>query len=317
MNEVLDPLKNPVTYAVPFFLLTILIELAALRWLDHDSAFDNRGVTGYAGKDAGTSMLMGLGSLVSTLVFKVGAFVVYSAVFVYVAPFHLAMDTWWSWVLALVAVDFVYYFSHRFVHRVNVGWAAHQAHHSSEYMNFATALRQKWNPWFEFFFFLPLPFLGIAPWAIYMAFGFNLIYQFYVHTELVGKMWRPIELVMNTPSHHRVHHGSDPEYLDKNYAGIFIVWDRIFGTFVEEKQRPTYGLTKPVDTYNLLKLQYGDYAQIVRNVRAAERFRDKLGYLFGPPGWEPAGHRPDPDLVPIRPPALAAEGARTGSTRAR
>jgi sterol desaturase/sphingolipid hydroxylase (fatty acid hydroxylase superfamily) len=317
MNEVLDPLKNPVTYAVPFFLLTILIELAALRWLDHDSAFDNRGVTGYAGKDAGTSMLMGLGSLVSTLVFKVGAFVVYSAVFVYVAPFHLAMDTWWSWLLALVAVDFVYYFSHRFVHRVNVGWAAHQAHHSSEYMNFATALRQKWNPWFEFFFFLPLPFLGIAPWAIYMAFGFNLIYQFYVHTELVGKMWRPIELVMNTPSHHRVHHGSDPEYLDKNYAGIFIVWDRLFGTFVEEKQRPTYGLTKPVDTYNLLKLQYGDYAQIVRNVRAAERFRDKLGYLFGPPGWEPAGHRPDPDLVPIRPPALAAEGARTGSTRAR
>jgi sterol desaturase/sphingolipid hydroxylase (fatty acid hydroxylase superfamily) len=274
MNDVLDPLKNPVTYAVPFFLLTILIELAALRWLDHDSAFDNRGVTGYAAKDAGTSMLMGLGSLVSTLVFKVGAFVVYSAVFVY-------------------------------VHRVNVGWAAHQAHHSSEYMNFATALRQKWNPWFEFFFFLPLPFLGIAPWAIYMAFGFNLIYQFYVHTELVGKMWRPIELVMNTPSHHRVHHGSDPEYLDKNYAGIFIVWDRMFGTFQPEIQRPTYGLTKPVETYNLIKLQYGDYAQIVRNVRAAERFRDKLGYLFGPPGWEPAGHRPDPDLVPIRPPAPA------------
>jgi sterol desaturase/sphingolipid hydroxylase (fatty acid hydroxylase superfamily) len=303
MHDVLDPMKNPVTYAVPFFLLTIVIELAALRWLDHDSAFDGRGVTGYRAKDAGTSMLMGLGSLASTLVFKIGAFVVYNAVFVYVAPFHLGMHTWWSWALALVAVDFVYYFSHRFVHRVNVGWAAHQAHHSSEYMNFATALRQKWNPWFEFFFFLPLPFLGIAPWAIYMAFGFNLIYQFFVHTELVGKMWRPIELVMNTPSHHRVHHGSDPEYLDKNYAGIFIVWDRLFGSFVEEKQRPTYGLTKPVETYNLLRLQYGDYAQIVRNVRAADRFRDKLGYLFGPPGWEPAGHRPDPDLVPIRPPA--------------
>jgi sterol desaturase/sphingolipid hydroxylase (fatty acid hydroxylase superfamily) len=289
MTEVLDPLKNPVTYAIPFFLLTILIELAALKWLDHDTAFDAKGVTGYDAKDAGTSMLMGLGSLVSTLVFKVGAFVAYNAVFVYVAPIHLAMDTWWSWALAVVAVDFVYYFSHRFVHRVNVGWAAHQAHHSSEYMNFATALRQKWNPWFEFFFFLPLPFLGIAPWAIYMAFGFNLIYQFFVHTEMVGKLWRPIELVMNTPSHHRVHHGSDPEYLDKNYAGIFIVWDRLFGSFVEEKQRPTYGLTKPVGTYNLLRLQYGDYAQIVHNVRSADRFRDKLGYLFGPPGWEPAG----------------------------
>ena len=307
MHDVLDPLKNPVTYAIPFFLLTIVIELAALKWLDHDSAFEGRGVTGYEAKDARTSIFMGLGSLVSTLVFKIGAFVVYSAVFVYVAPFHLGMHTWWSWAVALAAVDLAYYFSHRFVHRVNVGWAAHQAHHSSEYMNFATALRQKWNPWFEFFFFLPLPFLGIAPWVIYVAFGFNLIFQFFVHTELVDKLWWPIELVFNTPSHHRVHHGSDPEYLDKNYAGILIVWDRLFGSFVAEKQRPTYGLTKPVETYNLLRLQYGDYAQIVRNVRAADRFRDKLGYLFGPPGWEPAGHRPDPDLVPIRP-ALDSAG---------
>jgi sterol desaturase/sphingolipid hydroxylase (fatty acid hydroxylase superfamily) len=306
MHDVLDPLKNPVTYAVPFFLLTILIELAALKWLDHDSAFDGSGVSGYDAKDTRTSMLMGLGSLVSTLLFKVGAFVVYNAVFVYVAPFELSMDTWWAWVIAIAGVDLAYYFSHRFVHRVNVGWAAHQAHHSSEYMNFGTALRQKWNPWFEFFFFLPLPFLGIAPWVIYLAFGFNLIYQFFVHTEVVGKLWRPLELVMNTPSHHRVHHGSDPEYLDKNYAGIFIVWDRMFGSFVEEKQRPTYGLTKPVETYNLLKLQYGDYAQIVRNVRASSRWRDKLGYLFGPPGWEPKDHVPDPDLVPIRPSAPVA-----------
>jgi sterol desaturase/sphingolipid hydroxylase (fatty acid hydroxylase superfamily) len=306
MHDVLDPLKNPVTYAVPFFLLTILIELAALKWLDHDSAFDGSGVSGYDAKDTRTSMLMGLGSLASTLLFKVGAFVVYNAVFVYLAPFELPMHTWWSWVIAIAGVDLAYYFSHRFVHRVNVGWAAHQAHHSSEYMNFGTALRQKWNPWFEFFFFLPLPLLGIAPWVIYLAFGFNLIYQFFVHTEVVGKLWRPLELVMNTPSHHRVHHGSDPEYLDKNYAGIFIVWDRMFGSFVEEKQRPTYGLTKPVETYNLLKLQYGDYAQIVRNVRASSRWRDKLGYLFGPPGWEPKDHVPDPDLVPIRPSAPVA-----------
>src|SRR5690348_15500898 len=287
MHEVLDPLRNPVTYAIPFFLLTILIELAALKWLDHDSAFDGRGVTGYDARDAGTSMLMGLGSLVSTLVFKVGAFLVYNAVFVYVAPFHLGMHTWWSWALALVAVDFVYYFSHRFVHRVNVGWAAHQAHHSSEYMNFATALRQKWNPWFEFFFFLPLPFLGIAPWVIYMAFGFNLIYQFFVHTELVGKLWRPIELVFNTPSHHRVHHGSDPEYLDRNYGGILIVWDRLFGTFRPELHRPTYGLTTPVGTYDVVRLQTHEYAAIARDVRRSTRLRDKLGYVFGPPGWTP------------------------------
>jgi sterol desaturase/sphingolipid hydroxylase (fatty acid hydroxylase superfamily) len=305
MHELLDPMKNPVTYAIPFFLLTIGIELAALKWLDHDSAFDHKGVTGYHGKDARTSIAMGFGSLFFTTAFKVGSFVAYSAIFVYVAPWHLPTDTWWYWVTLILGLDLAFYGSHRFVHRVNVGWAAHQAHHSSEYMNFATALRQKWNPWFEFFFWLPLPILGFAPWTIYVAFGFNLIYQFFVHTELVDKLWRPVELVFNTPSHHRVHHGSDPEYLDRNYAGIFILWDRMFGTFQPELHRPTYGLTKPVETYNLLALQYGDYAQIVRNVRAADSLRDKLGYLFGPPGWEPPGHRPDPDLVPIRPPASA------------
>ncbi len=302
MDELLDPMKNPVTYAVPFFLITILIELAALKWLDHDDRHDSP-VTGYHSRDARTSAGMGAISLVFSLALKVGSFLVYSVVFAHLALWKLPTDTWWYWVLLIVAVDLSFYASHRFVHRVNIGWAAHQAHHSSEYMNFATALRQKWNPWFEFVFWLPLPFLGFAPWTIYVAFGFNLIYQFFTHTELVGKLWRPIELVMNTPSHHRVHHGSDPEYLDKNYAGILIIWDRMFGTFVEEQKKPTYGLTKKVETYNMIKLQYGDYAQIVRNVRAAASGRDKLGYLFGPPGWEPPSHPADPDLQPIRPPA--------------
>ena len=296
MDDLLDPLKNPVTYAVPFFLLTILLELAALKWLDHDDD-----LTGYDAKDARTSLSMGAISLFFSLALKVGSFVVYSAVFVHLALWELPTGTWWYWVLLIVAVDLSFYLTHRFVHRVNIGWAAHQAHHSSEHMNFATALRQKWNPWFEFVFWLPLPFLGFAPWTIYVAFGFNLIYQFFTHTELVGKLPRPVELVMNTPSHHRVHHGSDPEYLDKNYAGIFIVWDRMFGTFVEERQRPTYGLTKPVETYNILTLQYGDYAQIVRNVRASTCWRDRLGYLFGPPGWAPSPRPASADLEPIRP----------------
>ncbi|MBO9523027.1 MAG: sterol desaturase family protein [Nocardioidaceae bacterium] len=282
MHDLLDPMKNPVTYAIPFFLLTILIELAALKWLDHD---DN--ASGYYARDTRTSMSMGLGSIFFLTAFKVGSFFVFNAIYVHLAPYQLPTDTWWYWLLVIFGLDFFYYWNHRFVHRVNIGWAAHQAHHSSEYMNFGTALRQKWNPWFEFFFWLPLPFLGFAPWTLYVSFGFNLIYQFFVHTELVDKMWRPIELVMNTPSHHRVHHGSDPEYLDKNYAGIFIVWDRLFGTFVAEKQRPTYGLTKAVETFNLLELEYGDYAQIVRNVRHAGSLRERLGYLLGPPGWEP------------------------------
>ena len=297
MHEMLDPWKNPVTWAIPFFLLSIVVELAALKWLDHD---DN--LTGYLAKDARTSMLMGLGSLVTTTLLKVVMFVVYIGIWTYAAPWHLPMS-WWGLPLAVVVVDFAYYWNHRFVHRARVGWAAHQAHHSSEYMNFATALRQKWNPWFEFFFFLPLPLLGISPAGIYLAFSINLVYQFFVHTELVGKLWRPVELVMNTPSHHRVHHGSDPEYLDRNYAGIFIVWDRFFGTFVEEKQQPTYGLTKPKDTYNLISLQYADYAELWRDLRAARRWRDRLGYLFGPPGWEPPAGSRDRGRMPVGPAA--------------
>ncbi|MFS3130130.1 sterol desaturase family protein [Nocardioides sp. Bht2] len=283
MDELLDPAKNPIAYAVPFFVLTIMLELAALKWLDHD---DN--VTGYHFRDARTSILMGVGSLFFSTAFKVGSFVVFSAVYFWWAPWHLDVGAWWYWPALLLALDLSFYASHRFVHRVNVGWAAHQAHHSSEYMNFATALRQKWNPWFELIFWMPLPLLGFAPWTIYVAFSFNLIYQFFVHTETIDRLPRPIEFIFNTPSHHRVHHGSDPEYLDRNYAGMLIVWDRMFGTFTAERQRPRYGLTKPVDTYNLLKLEYGEYVMIGRQVRGAKSWRERLGYLFGPPGWQPA-----------------------------
>ncbi len=295
MDEVLDPLKNPITYAAPFFVLTILVELGALRWLDHDDT-----TTGYAFKDARASISMGVGSVFFLTVFKVATFFAFIAIYTYLAPWHLPTNTWWYWVLVMIGLDLGYYWHHRFCHRVRVGWAGHQAHHSSEFMNFGTALRQKWNPWFEFFFWLPLPLLGFAPWTIYVAFGVNLIYQFYVHTELVDRMWRPIEFVFNTPSHHRVHHGSDPEYLDKNYGGILIIWDRMFGTFAREEHRPTYGLTHQVDTYNLLRLQYGDYVQMVRDVRRTPALRSKLGYVFGPPGWEPRTEHEEHPVLPRR-----------------
>lgn len=282
LHTLLDPWHNPVTYAVPFFLLFIGIELAALKWLDHDN------VTGYNPKDARASMSMGAISLISSLTLKVLSFFVLIWLYVDVAPWHMPMDHWWAWPVAVLAVDFMYYWQHRFVHRARVGWAAHQAHHSSEYMNFATALRQKWNPWFDFFFWLPLPLLGISPWAIYFAFSINLVYQFFVHTELVDRMWAPYEFIMNTPSHHRVHHGSDEIYLDRNYAGILIIWDRMFGTFQKEIQRPKYGLTHKVDTYNLLRLEYGHYADLWVDVRNARSLKEKVQYLFMPPGWAPA-----------------------------
>ncbi len=286
MSEFLDPLKNPTLVAAPFFVLTLLIELAAFKYLETDGE-----MRGYERKDARTSILMGVGSLVSSAAFKAGTLVAYVAVSVYIAPWHLDTGTWWYWVTLIVGLDLAFYLSHRFVHRVRIGWAAHQAHHSSEYFNLSTALRQKWNPWFDAFFWLPFPLLGFAPWTLYVAFGVNLVFQFFVHTERIDRMWRPIEFIFNTPSHHRVHHGSDPIYLDRNYAGILIIWDRMFRSFQEELQRPTYGLTVPVETHNLLKLQYGPFADLLRDVHNATRLRDKISYVVMPPGWHPGEKR--------------------------
>jgi len=282
-----EQLHDPVGYALPVFALFIVVELLAIRHSDGDES--GHRLRGYAPADTRTSLFMGLiGSLVAVL-FRAVSLVGFAALYVYVAPWHLPADAWWTWVLLILSVDLLWYCYHRMSHRVRVVWAAHQAHHSSQYFNYSTALRQKWNLWFENLMWLPLPLLGMPPVLVYTGFSVNLIYQFWVHTEKIGKLPRAFEFVFNTPSHHRVHHGSDPEYLDKNYAGILIIWDRMFGTFAEERHRPTYGLTTPVTTYNLLRLQFGEYAAIVRDLRGARSWRDRGGYLFGPPGWRPAG----------------------------
>jgi sterol desaturase/sphingolipid hydroxylase (fatty acid hydroxylase superfamily) len=132
-----------------------------------------------------------------------------------------------------------------------------------------------------------LPLLGVPPWMIFTAFSINLIFQFFVHTERIGTLPAPVEFVFNTPSHHRVHHASDKDYLDKNFGGILIIWDRLFGTYVQETHRPTYGLTKNIDSYNQFTVQYQEYGAIVRDVRQAHGWRERLGYVFAPPGWSP------------------------------
>ena len=230
---------------------------------------------------------MGLVSVATMGAWKFLALLGYAALYAYVAPWHLSPTQWYTWVIAIVGVDILFYAYHRIAHRVRLIWATHQAHHSSRYFNFATALRQKWNNSGEIIIWIPLPLLGVPPWMVFTGFSINLIYQFWVHTERIDKLPRAYEFVFNTPSHHRVHHGMDPEYLDKNYGGIFILWDRLFGTFQPELFRPHYGLTKPVNTFNIWKLQTREYVAIAHDVRAATRWRDRLGYVFGPPGWAP------------------------------
>jgi sterol desaturase/sphingolipid hydroxylase (fatty acid hydroxylase superfamily) len=284
-------MREPVLFAIPFFVLLLTIEWVAARKLEHIEAPDEPGrpASGaYFTRDAWASVSMGFVSIFTMGAWKFLALLGYAALYAYVAPWHLSPTKWYTWVVAIVGLDLLFYAAHRTAHRVRVVWATHQAHHSSRYFNFATALRQKWNNSAEIIWWIPLPLLGLPPWMVFTSFSISLIYQFWIHTERIGKLPRPIEFVFNTPSHHRVHHGMDREYLDKNYAGIFIIWDRLFRTFQPETFRPHYGLTKPVDTFNLWKLQTHEYVAIARDVRQTKRWRDRLGYIFGPPGWQPA-----------------------------
>ncbi|RRQ27826.1 sterol desaturase family protein [Rhodococcus sp. Eu-32] len=284
-NSLPEPLRDPVALAIPAFVVLLAIEWFAAAKLEEGE----RG--SYTGSDARASVSMGLVSIATTTGWKTLALVAYSALYAYVAPWHLPADAWYMWVILIVGVDVLFYAYHRIAHRTRIIWATHQAHHSSEYFNFSTALRQKWNNSGEIVMWLPLPLLGIPPWMVFVGFGVNLVYQFWVHTERIDKLPRAIEFVFNTPSHHRVHHGRDPQYLDKNYAGIFIIWDRMFGTYADEIERPHYGLTKPVDTYNIWTLQTHEYRSIARDVAASRSWRERFGFVLGPPGWTPSRPR--------------------------
>lgn len=307
-------MRDPVLFAIPFFLLLLIIEWTAARKLEHleDAVDPDRPQPGaYLTPDSWASIAMGLVSVFTMGAWKFLALLGYAAIYAYLAPWQLSADDWYTWVAAILGVDLLFYLYHRTAHRVRLIWATHQAHHSSRYFNFATALRQKWNNSGEILIWTPLPLLGIPPWMVFVGFSINLVYQFWIHTERIGTLWSPIEFVFNTPSHHRVHHGIDQEYLDKNYGGILIVWDRLFGTFQPELLRPRYGLTKPVDTFNIWKLQTHEYAAIGRDVRAAQSIRDKFGYIFGPPGWTPAGTPAAEDRKQISP--TSVQPARTAT----
>ena len=195
--------------------------------------------------------------------------------------------TRWSLPVAMVAWDFLYYWDHRWMHEVRLFWANHVSHHSSERYNLSTALRQPWSGFLTSWVFLPMPLLGIPAHHVIKAGQLNLLYQYWIHTEAIDRLPRPIEAVFNTPSHHRVHHGSNPQYLDRNYGGILIVWDKLFGTFEPEVRRIRYGLTANIHTFNPARIAYHEFVDIARDVRDARSWRHRLRYVFGRPGWHP------------------------------
>ena len=268
-----------ILWAIPIFWVTMFIEWRLSQ--DHD-------VKGYELKDSATSLSMGMGNLLVLFFSKFVALAAFYAVYQF-RFFDMPVDTWWPWLLLIPAEDFCYYWFHRCGHVVRLFWAAHVNHHSSTHYNLSTALRQSWTgPFLTWIFWLPLPLLGFHPLLIILAQSISALYQYWLHTEIIDRMgvfgW-----VFNTPSHHRVHHGSNPQYLDRNYAGILIIWDRMFGTFEREEARPDYGLTQNIESHNPMVVAFHEWRAMWKDLRGAKTWRGRFGYLFAPPGWKEDG----------------------------
>jgi sterol desaturase/sphingolipid hydroxylase (fatty acid hydroxylase superfamily) len=272
---------DPTLYAIPFFILSIVVEAWMLRRHER-SENQSLPLRGYEKNDTRASLLIGVGSALFTLPLNYAIFHLATLL----QPYRvLTLGTGvLGWAVALIGWDFLYYWHHRAEHRVRILWACHVNHHSSEHYNLSTALRQPWTPHSTILFYPLLALVGVEPWLIMMSGGLNLIYQFWVHTEVVRKLPAWFEFVFNTASHHRVHHGSNLPYLDKNYGGILILWDRLFGSFALEEERVVYGITTNINTFNPFRIAFHEYSDLARDVLRVPSFKSKLRALFAPPG---------------------------------
>ena len=272
-------------YAFPVFIALLYLERAATRRARRAGPTDLRG---YYGPDTRASLAMGVGNVLITAAVAGATLALYFWLYAH-RLFEIGRGPL-AWLALFFAEDFTYYWWHRSSHEVRFLWAAHENHHSSEYFNYSTALRQSYTtPFTVPLFYWWLPLVGFHPLMILTQISISLMYQFWIHTETIDRMPAWFEAVFNTPSHHRAHHGSNIEYLDRNHAGILIVWDRLFGTFEPERARVRYGLTKNIHTWNPLRIAFHEWAAIVRDALRAGSWRARLGYVFAPPGWSPDG----------------------------
>jgi sterol desaturase/sphingolipid hydroxylase (fatty acid hydroxylase superfamily) len=268
---------NLIHLAIPAFITLLVVEAVVVAWLRRDV---------YEVKDTAASITMGLGNLAVELLAKVIQFAALTYLHRF-AIFSIGYQ-WWAWILLFFGDEFSYYWFHRTSHECRLFWASHVVHHSSQRYNLSTALRQTWTGSFmSFVFWLWLPVVGFVPVMIMTMKAISLLYQFWIHTELVRSLG-PLEAVLNTPSHHRVHHGANPKYIDRNHGGTLIIWDRLFGSFEPEDPAdpPRYGLTKNISTFNPVRIALHEWVDILRDVRRAPGWRNKLRYVFGRPGWK-------------------------------
>ena len=266
-----------IALSVPIFFLLIFIELfVAWRKQRHLYRFN----------DAVTNLSCGIGSQILGAYFKVLIFLAYTYIFTH---FRLAtiQDSPLNWFLLFLGVDFCYYWFHRLSHEINFIWATHIVHHQSEEYNFSVALRQSWfQGLFSWAFYIPLAIAGFSPLMIVTVAAFNTLYQFWIHTRTIDRMG-PLEWILNTPSHHRVHHGSNPKYIDKNHAATLIIWDRLFGTFQKEEEEPVYGITSPLNSWNPVWANFHYWDELIALSKQTKSFKDKLLVFIKPPGWRP------------------------------
>ncbi len=270
-----------ITWATPVFFLLIGIELLVAKL---------RGRQAYAGSDAMNSIGLGVISQIVGVFSKLLTLGIYAWCVEHLALFALPADSWWTWAGALLLYDFCYYWLHRMGHEVNILWAAHVVHHQSEHYNLSTALRQTGSGvLLGWLFYLPLAVLGVPLKVFVIVALIDLLYQFWVHTEQIGRLgW--FDRVFCSPSNHRAHHAVNDRYLDRNYGGILIVWDRLFGSFVEEDDSdpPVYGTRSPLRSWNPLWANAEVYWHTAVDAWHARRWRDKLLVWLKPPGWRPA-----------------------------
>lgn len=267
-----------IALSVPVFFILIGIELA---W----SFYKKLGY--YRLNDSISNLSQGIGQQITGIFMKTAVFFGYMYIFEHWRLFDLPQNIW-VWILLFIGVDFFYYWFHRMSHQVNALWAAHIVHHQSEEYNLTVALRQSWfQGWFSWVFYLPLAFLGFDPLMFLTLSSFNTLYQFWIHTRLIKSMG-PLEYILNTPSHHRVHHGSNPKYIDKNHAGTLIIWDRLFGTFQKEEEDVYYGITTPLASWNPLWANVHYWDELWNTAKQSPRWADKINVFIKPPGWFPA-----------------------------
>ena len=275
--------------SIPIFFVLIGIELIVER-ISHQKL--------YRLPDAIANLSCGITSQLSGLFLKIFAIGVYQVLH---ENFNLVSwdKTWVYWLALFLLADLAYYWAHRMSHEINLFWGGHVVHHQSEDYNLSVALRQSslqvvWT----FAFSLPLAFIGFETLDFALMSAYITLYQFWIHTESINKMgW--FEYIFNTPSHHRVHHGRNPKYIDKNHAGTLIIWDRMFGTFQEEEERPTYGITKPINSWNAVFANFSHYVEMAKDLKRIPYWTDKFKYLFKKPGWLPeylGGYRAAPEV---------------------